>query len=133
MAKKEKKEIDTPEIIKRLASKFPSPLYGFITQFRNGTGFMANRTADAMAMSLWPSRGLHIYGFEVKKTRTDWLREFKKPEKADDIGIYCHYWYLVVGSEDIVKDEEIPKTWGLIIPHGNGLYFGVRSAGGRQM
>ena len=27
----------------------------------------------------------------------------------------------MVGNEDIVKDDELPKTWGLIVPHGKGL------------
>lgn len=117
----EKKEIKTSELIERLAVKYSSPQYGFITQFRNGTGYAADRTADALAMSLWPSRGLHIYGFEIKASRTDWLKELKNPDKADSIAIYCHYWYLVIGSEDIVKEDELPKTWGLIIPHGKGL------------
>ena len=119
--KKKKLNLETTEIIERLGSKFSSPEYGFITQVRNGTGYMANRTADAMAMSLWPSRGLHIYGFEVKASRTDWLKELKSPDKADAMAIYCHYWYVVVGSADIIREEELPKTWGLMIPYGKGL------------
>lgn len=114
-------QLKTPEIIERLAKKFSSPQYGFITQFKNGTGYASDRTADAIAMSLWPSRGLHIYGFEVKSSRNDWLTEMKNPEKADAIARYCHYWYLVVGNKNIVKDDELPKTWGLIVPFGNGL------------
>lgn len=120
--KEEKKIIlNTQQVIERLAEKYPSPMYGFITQVRNGTGYSASRTADAMAMSLWPSRGLHLMGFEVKISRSDWLHEFKNPSKADEIANYCHEWYLVVGDEDIVKDDELPKTWGLIVPSGKGL------------
>ncbi len=118
---KNKEFLNTEEIITRLSAKYSSPNFGFITQVRNGTGYMSNRTADAMAMSLWPSRGLHVYGFEVKASRTDWIKELKQPEKADAMAIYCHYWYLVVGNEDLVKLEELPKTWGLIVPCGKGL------------
>lgn len=118
---KVKEQLKTQEIIERLAAKYPSPMYGFITQVRNGTGYSASRTADAIAMSLWPSRGLHLMGFEVKASRSDWMHEYKNPSKADDIANYCHYWYLVVGDEDIVKDDELPKTWGLIVPNGKGL------------
>lgn len=113
--------LNTQEIITRLAEKYSSPNFGFLTQVRNGTGYMSNRTADAMAMSLWPSRGLHVYGFEVKASRTDWQKELKSPEKAEAMAMYCHYWYLVIGHEDIIKEDELPKTWGLIVPHGKGL------------
>lgn len=116
-----KQDLTTQQVIKRLASKFPSPQYGFLTQIRNGTGGLYGGTADAMAMSVWPSRGLELYGFEVKVSRTDWLKEWKKPEKAENFAGYMHYWYLVVGNEDIVKAEELPATWGLIVPSGNGL------------
>lgn len=121
MKNKEKEILKTDEIIKRLSVKYASPNFGFLTQVRNGTGYKSDRTIDAMAMSLWPSRGLHIYGFEVKASRGDWLGELKKPEKAEAMAKYCHYWYLVVGHEEIIKDDELPKNWGLIVPHGNGL------------
>lgn len=115
------KILKTDEIIKRLSVKYTSPHFGFLTQVRNGTGYKSDRTTDAMAMSLWPSRGLHVYGFEVKASRGDWLGELKKPEKAEAMAKYCHYWYLVIGHKEIIKDDELPKTWGLIVPHGNGL------------
>lgn len=111
----------TNEVIERLAEKYPSPQYSFLTQVRNGTGYMSTRTADAIAMSLWPSRGLHISGFEVKVSRTDWIKELKNPQKADDFAKYCHFWYLVVGDAEIVKDGELPAMWGLIVPNGKGL------------
>jgi hypothetical protein len=96
---------------------YPSPTYSFLTQVRNGTGYAREaRTADAMAMSLWPSRGLDLYGFEVKVSRTDWMKELMQPDKADAIAQYCDYWYLVIGDPDIVQQGELPKTWGLIIP-----------------
>ena len=119
--KMSKQQLTTPEVIERLAAKFPSPQFGFLTQVRNGTGAGATRTADAMAMSLWPSRGLHVYGFEVKVSRNDWLKELKQPEKADEIASYCHYWYMVFGSEEIFDMAEIPHKWGVIVPSGKGL------------
>lgn len=116
-----KKELNAHQVIERLAIKYSSPQYGFITQVRNGTGYSATRTADAMAMSLWPSRGLYLLGFEVKVSRADWLKELKTPEKAEEIAAYCHYWYVVVGNKDIVKEGELPQKWGLIVPSGKGL------------
>lgn len=114
--------LDTREMIERLRVKFAAPEYGFLDQVRNATGTSRiARTADAIAMSLWPSRGLELHGFEVKVSRTDWLKEKKDPAKADAIQKYCDRWWLAVGHKDIVQDGELPPTWGLIVPHGRGL------------
>ena len=119
--KKEKKTLNTAEVIERLSRRYSQPEYGFLTQVRNGAGYSASRTMDAMAMSLWPSRGLHITGFEVKVSRGDFLREIRDPRKADELACFCDYWYIVVGDADIVKPGDLPPTWGLIVPSGTGL------------
>lgn len=120
MAEK-KQDLTTQEVIERLGRMYPSPQYGFLTQVRSGTGYYAARTADALAMSLWPSRGLHLYGFEVKVSRTDWMKELKNPQKAEELASYTHFWYMVFGSEDIFKITEVPEKWGVIVPSGKGL------------
>jgi len=74
--------------------------------------------ADAVAMSLWPSRGLAIEGFEIKTSRRDWTREIEDPGKADVIGRLCDRWWIVAGSDDIVQAGELPAAWGLMVPHG---------------
>lgn len=116
-----KNGLKTDEVIARLSNKFCQPTYAFMTQVRNGAGFSATRTMDAMAMSLWPSRGLHITGFEVKVSRGDFLSELKNPAKADELACFCDYWYLVVGDPAIVQNGDLPPTWGLIVPSGKGL------------
>ena len=68
-------------------------------------------------MGLWPSRGLHLYGFEIKINRGDWLKELNHPEKAEDIAQFCDFWW-VVAPKDLIKVEEIPQNWGLMIPFG---------------
>lgn len=117
----EKKLLNTQELIERLAKHFPSPTYGFLTQVRSATGAINARTADALAMSLWPSRGLHMLGFEVKMSRSDWLNELKNPEKAEEIGKFCHEWYIVINNPEFIKEGELPPAWGLIVPSGNGM------------
>lgn len=66
-------------------------------------------------------------GFEVKVSRPDWLKELKDPSKADAICRYCDRWYLVAASAAIVKAGELPDTWGLIIPHGDGLKVAIEA------
>lgn len=126
---KEREMLKTPEVIERLGKRFSSPEYALLTQVRNGTGYTRSaRTADAIFMSLWPSRGIYLAGVEVKVSRTDWLKELADPKKADDLARYCDYWYLAVGDETIVRDGELPVTWGLMIPDGKGGMKTIKEA-----
>lgn len=119
---KTRKRLTEADLLSRLAKKHPAPAWAFLTQVRNGTGYGRRvRTADALAMSLWPSRGLELHGFEVKCYRGDWIHELKTPEKAEEIARFCHRWWIVAPDEDVVKTAEIPPAWGLMVPHGSGL------------
>jgi hypothetical protein len=106
------------DIERELMKRYPSGEYAYFSQVRNGTGFpRETRTADAMVLSLWPSRGLELYGFEIKVSRSDWLSELKNPKKAEELSQYCDYWYIVAPS-DIVEIGELPATWGLMAWNG---------------
>lgn len=105
-----------------IALKFSMPEFAFIRQVPNRAGFDKTRTADGIAMSLWPSRGLAIHGFEIKVSRSDLLSELKNPAKADDIAKYCDFWWLALGDKDLLRPEDmIPETWGVLVPRGNRL------------
>lgn len=90
--------------------------WAYFEEVRNKTGYGAGpeRSADAVAMSLWPSRGLLLHGFEVKASRADWLRELRDPSKADAFIRYCDHWWLVT-EPDVVEDGELPPTWGHLV------------------
>lgn len=97
----------------RLANSFRAPEYAYLPQVRNGTGFQSTvRTADALVLSLWPSRGLDLMGFEIKVSRGDWLKEKKNPEKAEEIIQYCDRWWIVTSNELIIREGELPANWG---------------------
>lgn len=85
--------------------------WALMFEVANATGAGGHRYADAIAMGLWPSRGLHIHGYELKVSRSDWRKELINPSKADEIGKYCDYWWVVT-PPDIVKEGELPETWG---------------------
>jgi hypothetical protein len=89
--------------------------YGFVLlkNVANGVG-NKSRYADAIVMSLFASRGLNIYGFEIKVSRQDWLHELKHPDKADVIHNMCDGWYIVTGDPSIVLEGELPEGWGLL-------------------
>jgi hypothetical protein len=109
------------EVIEGLRSIYgDKQSYAFFTEVGNSTGFKCNRHADVLVMSLWPSRGLEVIGFEVKVSRSDWKRELEHPEKADVIAKYCDRWFLAVGDENIVQEGELPPTWGLYVPNKKG-------------
>lgn len=91
-------------------------------EVRNQTGYgkRVERYADAVAVNLWPSRGLEVLGFEVKASRRDWVKELKSPDKSVEIQQYCDRWWIVAGGRNIVRAGELPPTWGLLVVHGNG-------------
>ncbi|MFQ5472054.1 MAG: hypothetical protein ACE5FA_04110 [Dehalococcoidia bacterium] len=74
---------------------------------------LAGRSADAIRVGCWKSRGYTLEGFEIKASRGDWLRELKHPAKADEIARYMDRWW-VVAPTGIVKPDELPPGWGLM-------------------
>jgi hypothetical protein len=108
------------DVLKLLRERHPPPAWAFLEHVANATGVLKERTADAIAMSVWPSRGLELHGFEVKVHRSDWLRELKKPAKADDIASRCHRWWIAAGPK-VVEAGELPGTWGLVLVEGKNL------------
>lgn len=84
------------------------------------------RRADAVHIGLWHSRGAGIVEVcELKVSRGDWLKELKEPKKAEAWWPYCNIFWLVVPHEEIVRDDELPKGWGLMMPGTRGRRFKV--------
>lgn len=109
------------EIVAALAKRHPAPAWAFLEQVRNGTGWARSaRTADALAMSCWPSRGLELHGFEVKVNRGDWIRELREPAKAEEILSYCDRWWIVTPAKGVLQEGELPPTWGHVVVDGRG-------------
>lgn len=109
------------DILDRLGKVFASPAWALIPQVRNGTGYSRarTRTADAVAVSLWPSRGIYLAGIEIKVSRSDWRKELADAAKSDEIQKYCRYWY-VAAPDGVVPLGEVPETWGQVVCRGTG-------------
>lgn len=112
-------EIPSPPILntqharEMLRKRYPSPEWACMLEVAPSTGG-GTRYADAVAVNLWSSRGHAVHGFEIKVSRGDWLRELKKPEKAEtSVYRYCDYWWIAA-PKGVVKDGELPPTWGLL-------------------
>jgi hypothetical protein len=114
-------------VYRLLESRYPVTEYALFSQVADDVGFAKKSWADAIMFGLWPSRGNEIEGFEIKVSRSDWLSELKKHEKSSPVQAYCHRWWIVAGSRDIVDPDELPKTWGLLIPRGKGLESKVKA------
>lgn len=108
-------------IYELLRKKFPENEYALMEEVSDGAGFNRSRSADYVLVNLWPSRGLHISGVELKSFRSDWLRELKMPEKAENIFKFCDYWWLITSDESVAKLEEIPETWGWMSVKGERI------------
>lgn len=120
-ATKTQQILSTSDVMRRLRARFADTGYAVLAEVADGTGARQNRWADALTMSLWPSRGLELIGFEIKVSRSDWVKELNSPDKAEAVCKYCDRWYVVVGDAGIIKDGELPTTWGLMVPSGDGL------------
>ena len=101
-------------VFRILRTRYPEASCALLPQVADRTG-SPTRHADAIAMQLWPSRGLTIEGIEIKTARSDWLRELAAPEKADVIFRFCDKWWLCAPA-GVAKLEEIPSTWGWLMP-----------------
>ena len=111
--------LKTSDINAALRRYYKPQEYALMFEVSNSTGTSARRHADAVAMNLWPSRGLQIEGIEVKVSRSDWRRELDNPAKAELISQYCDKWWVVT-PENIVHDHELPALWGHMIVNDNG-------------
>ena len=108
-----------------LRQRYALPEWVIAFEVLNGTGAQASRSADAVAINCYPSKGCEIVGLEVKVSRGDWLRELKASDKAVAVGAFCDRWY-VVATDAVVKREELPIGWGLIVASDAGLRVAVQ-------
>lgn len=110
----------TADVKAILRERFCAPEWALMFEVGDATGTNQRRWADAVAMNMWPSRGLEIHGFEIKVSRGDWIRELKDPAKSESIQRYCNRWWIVA-PEGLVRHEELPPTWGLYEAKGGKL------------
>jgi len=81
----------------------------------------ADRTIDALAIHLWPSRQHEVHAYEVKVSRADFRREV-----AEDCGKSACWrewveFFWIVAPAGVVPLEELPADWGLLETSGATL------------
>ncbi len=115
-----KKTLTSSDINVFLRLRYAPPEYALCFEVANATGSNVRRYADAVAMCLYPSRGLALHGFEVKVSKGDFLREIENPDKSIAVQQYCDFWWLVAPAE-AVDESLIPITWGWLKATKDGL------------
>lgn len=88
--------------------------------------------ADFLVLDTWgnygPAESRHpLLGFEVKTSRSDWLRELNDPEKSRPFREVCREWWIVVSDASIVRDD-LPAGYGLLVARGSRLRVAVAPA-----
>jgi len=117
----------TEDLCRRLRRRFSGGGKIILFEVGNGAGFANSGWSDAIAMQTWPSKGLTVTGFEVKATRSDWLKELDRPAKNREWQDACHEWYIVAFPK-IIQLPELPAPWGLLVPRGaDGLRIAKRA------
>lgn len=105
--------IRTGDIQKAMSDRFAEPQWAIMWEVGEGTGSMSGRYADAVMMSLWPSRGLELHGVEIKVSRADWKREAADPTKAEAIAKFCDRWWIHTPPGIVDDLSDLPPAWGL--------------------
>ena len=87
-----KPKIAAGDIRAALRLRHPSKEWALFFEVSDAAGLGRGRSADAVAMNLWPSRGLEIHGFEIKVSRADLLGDGKWPDYLEHCDRF--YWGL---------------------------------------
>lgn len=126
MAETEKKPKASAPLMEAVHRSFPSPHFVTLSEVRDSTGFDSKRSADALALGMFRSRGRLLHGFEFKVSRSDWLCELRQPQKSESWFQHCDRWALIVPDPAIVKVEELPAGWGLGVAKIRGVKWIVQ-------
>lgn len=108
-----KTRLTATHVREAISKRWSAPEYAVMWEVGRATGAVSNqRYADAVIMSLWPSRGLELHGVEIKVSRSDWRREAADPAKAEAVAAYCDRWWVFTGPGVIQDTSELPIMWG---------------------
>lgn len=108
-----KTKVTANDIRLAMRKRWTAPEWAIMWEVGEGTGSRSGRFADAVMMSLWPSRGLELHGVEIKVSRSDWKREAADPSKAEAVARYCDRWWIHTAPGVVDDLSDLPPAWGL--------------------
>lgn len=116
---------ETKNILKALRRRHPESEWAFFEELRAGTGYRKTWAStgpldnnpeqrfDAWAINLYPSKNFLRIAYEIKVSRSDFLREIKHPEKRAQALQLSNQFYFVA-PPGLIKASELPPEAGLI-------------------
>jgi hypothetical protein len=116
------------DVYEAIRSAHAPPEWACFRDVADSTGNRHRRRADAVALNLWPSRGLEVRGFEIKVSRSDAVREFLRPAKAEQIARFCHTWWVATPAKLFADHGRMPMGWGLMEVSDKGVLRVVKQA-----
>lgn len=84
--------------------------------------------ADAVSIDTWGSGAYGLNGYEVKVSRSDYLREVRAPEKHRTWARHCERWWIVAPDVSVVGPGDLPHGWGLLLLDRAGRLHQQRAA-----
>lgn len=121
-------------IVEALYSHYRARGYLCLHELRPGTGFTAAGNAggiDFWCMHQWPSKRLARIAFEIKVSRSDFLREMKAPQKQKFALAYSNQFYFVTPPNLVTRRDLRPEA-GLIEVAADGTLREVLKAPWRE-
>ncbi len=89
-----------------LRRSYSEPEWAILFEVGDATGARHTRFADAVVMSLWPSRGLTVTGMEIKVSRSDGTRNVRsrrRPKLSPPSAITGHWLQVRALSKTLAK------------------------------
>lgn len=109
----------TAAVIKQLLrARHAEPVgaWAFFDEFIPGIGYASTGSdtrLDGWAMNVWPSNGYRTIAYEIKVSRSDFLREMKDPGKREWALTFTDEFYFVA-PRHLIDPKELPDDCGLI-------------------
>lgn len=125
MKAKTAEELKAEDLVNLLRRRFASQNGAYnrsvvLEQVPDGTGMNQSHWIDVAVFEMWPSKGLSRLAFEIKVTRSDFLRELQTPDKHKWCRDSFHeFWF--VAPKDVIQIEELPRGIGWMYPRGDKL------------
>lgn len=119
-------KVTAEDLVKLIRQRYPLKrpngyqAHVVLEQVPDATGYDQGHWIDVAVFDMWPSEGLLRSAFEIKVSRSDFLRELQHPSKHKWVlESFHHFWF--VAPQDVIQLEELPVNVGWMCPRGNKL------------